>query len=171
VRDLELDDRLEAEWPQILRWAIEGALLWQQEGLEPPEAVLAQTQAYFAEEDLPRQWIDASCELAEGPGTEVYMTRPEAFASWRVWCMEQGEEPGKLRDFSKRLRPLEGELGFADGMIGPKDRRRRGWAGIRLACRGTRSCRSSRRRRSAATPSVEGSGSTTARAFRIPSPE
>jgi putative DNA primase/helicase len=132
VRDLELDDRLEAEWPQILRWAIEGALLWQQEGLEPPEAVLAQTQAYFAEEDLPRQWIDASCELAEGPGTEVYMTRPEAFASWRVWCMEQGEEPGKLRDFSKRLRPLEGELGFADGMIGPKDRRRRGWAGIRL---------------------------------------
>ena len=132
VRDLELDEKLEAEWPQILRWAIEGALLWKQEGLEPPDVVLAQTQAYFAEEDLPRQWIEACCELAEGPSTEIFMGRAEAFASWKVWCMEQGEEPGKLRDFSKRLRPLEGELGFSDMRVGPKQSRKRGWAGILL---------------------------------------
>lgn len=132
VRDLELDDKLKAEWPQILRWAIEGTLLWQQEMLEPPECVLKQTQAYFAEEDLPRQWIAASCELEEGPSTKVYMVRAEAFASWKVWCMEQGEEPGKLRDFAKRLRPLEGELGFSDGQVGPKSSRKRGWARIRL---------------------------------------
>lgn len=132
-RDLELDHKLEAEWPQILAWALEGCKLWQQEGLEPPEVVLAQTQAYFAEEDLPRQWLETSCELVPGGvSTEDYMTRADAFQSWKLWCMKQGEEPGRLRDFSKKLRPLEGELGFYDGPVGPKESRKRGWSGIVL---------------------------------------
>lgn len=36
----------------ILNWAIEGALLWQQEGLKPPQAVTEATQAYREEMDV-----------------------------------------------------------------------------------------------------------------------
>ena len=37
--DKNLIQKLERELPAILNWAVEGCLLWQKEGLEPPESV------------------------------------------------------------------------------------------------------------------------------------
>jgi putative DNA primase/helicase len=38
-RDPELAEKLKAEWPGILAWAIQGCLEWQRIGLSPPKAV------------------------------------------------------------------------------------------------------------------------------------
>src|ERR1017187_1284583 len=38
-RDPELTEKLKAEYPGILQWAIEGCLMWQREGLNPPVVV------------------------------------------------------------------------------------------------------------------------------------
>ena len=38
-RDPNLPEKLKAEWPAILRWAIDGCLAWQREGLTPPASV------------------------------------------------------------------------------------------------------------------------------------
>jgi putative DNA primase/helicase len=47
----DLDAVLAAEAPGILRWAVEGCLAWQREGLQEPEAVIRATLAYRSQED------------------------------------------------------------------------------------------------------------------------
>ena len=42
-RDTDLPRKLEAEWPAILRWCLDGCLEWQRDGLAPPEIVRAAT--------------------------------------------------------------------------------------------------------------------------------
>ena len=46
--------KLKAEWPAILRWAIDGCLAWQREGLTPPASALAATKDYLDAEDTAR---------------------------------------------------------------------------------------------------------------------
>ena len=48
----ETPEKLKAEWPAILRWAIDGCLEWQRIGLAPPKIVTEATQAYFSDQDF-----------------------------------------------------------------------------------------------------------------------
>jgi putative DNA primase/helicase len=80
-RDPALADKLKAEWPAILRWAIDGALQWQRVGLAPPSIVRDATEAYFAEQDTMQQWLD---ECTEDGGAFAYARTTELFASWKV---------------------------------------------------------------------------------------
>jgi putative DNA primase/helicase len=50
-RDRELPEKLKTEWPAILRWAIDGCLMWQRDGLNPPAKVVDATKNYLAAED------------------------------------------------------------------------------------------------------------------------
>ncbi len=52
VPDLKLESKLRAEWPDILRWAIEGCLDWQRNGLVRPAAVTGATHRTLR----PRTW-------------------------------------------------------------------------------------------------------------------
>ncbi len=49
--DKQLDEKLAAEAPGILRWLVEGCLAWQEHGLDEPEAVIRETLAYRESED------------------------------------------------------------------------------------------------------------------------
>jgi putative DNA primase/helicase len=62
-RDKELVFKLEKELPEILGWLVEGALKWQQEGLENPAAIDDSIKEYRSEMDLVQRWIDESCEI------------------------------------------------------------------------------------------------------------
>ena len=55
-RDPQLREKLRAEWPAILRWAIDGCLEWQRVGLRPPARVVAATEEYLGGEDLIERW-------------------------------------------------------------------------------------------------------------------
>ena len=46
-RDLDLAEKLKAEWPAILQWGVEGCKQWQKIGLAPPKAVTDATNAYL----------------------------------------------------------------------------------------------------------------------------
>ena len=50
-RDPRLAEKLRAEFPGVLDWAIRGCLEWQQHGLNPPAIVLNATADYLAGED------------------------------------------------------------------------------------------------------------------------
>jgi len=63
-RDLGLVDKLRAELPGILNWAIQGCLEWQAKGLQPPRAVEKATQSYRAEMDVLQEWIDECCKVS-----------------------------------------------------------------------------------------------------------
>ena len=86
--DAQLGEKLKREWPQILQWAIEGCLLWQQIGLRPPPSVVAATNEYFDEEDPIGQWMHERIEADE----EIrYVSTQALYEDWREWCGENGE--------------------------------------------------------------------------------
>jgi putative DNA primase/helicase len=63
VKDLDLEKKLRAEAPGILRWLIEGCVDWQKNGLVKPKIVLDETAEYFEAADTFGQWIRECCVL------------------------------------------------------------------------------------------------------------
>jgi len=99
-RDAELPEKLKAEWPGILAWAIAGCLEWQRIGLAPPSAVLVATEAYFDDEDAIGRFLDEGCVLSEPDALEEVQA---LFASWREWAENSGEFIGSAKRFSQAL--------------------------------------------------------------------
>ena len=98
-RDKGLPEKLKAEWPGILHWAIEGCLEWQRIGLAPPAAVVDATAEYMAAEDAAANWIEECC-ITGGP---THSASSELFGSWKAWAEAAGEPPGSQKAFSQRL--------------------------------------------------------------------
>jgi putative DNA primase/helicase len=60
--DPHLDQKLLAELPGILAWAMRGCQAWQEEGLPEPDAVKAATELYRSEMDEIGNWLEEQCE-------------------------------------------------------------------------------------------------------------
>jgi putative DNA primase/helicase len=99
VIDKDLDEKLQAEWPGILNWMIEGCLLWQRIGLAPPPIVTESTQEYFEDQNTFHQWVAECCET----GQHYEDTVGRLFGSWAKWCDRNGEYPGTSKSFSQVL--------------------------------------------------------------------
>jgi putative DNA primase/helicase len=99
--DRDLEAKLHNEWPGILRWMIEGCLMWQRSGLVRPQVVLDATEEYFGEQDSIRQWIEERCETGKGTLSD---TSTNLFRSWTAWANANGEKPGTTKWFAQALR-------------------------------------------------------------------
>lgn len=97
--DKHLPEKLRAELPGILHWAVEGCIKWQQEGLGEPEEVKAATDEYKEEMDLLSNFIDECCVIM--PTAKVVVS--EIHKAYMKWAEENGEYPMKQRAFSSRL--------------------------------------------------------------------
>jgi putative DNA primase/helicase len=89
-RDPDLFEKLKPEWSGILQWAIDGCLEWQHIGLAPPPAVVAASDAYFAEEDVLGTWIEECCAV----DTAYSQLSSALFENWKRWADAAGEWPG-----------------------------------------------------------------------------
>jgi putative DNA primase/helicase len=122
-RDLDLTEKLKAEWSGILAWMIEGCLKWQADGLQPPEAVSAATAAYLAAEDAVGEWLDDCCWR----DLNAWSKTSALFANWVEWATKAGEFVGSQKRFAQTLekrgfephRRMDGR-GFMGVKIGPK---------------------------------------------------
>lgn len=104
-RDPKLLDKLKAELPGILAWAVRGCLEWQRLELGTAAAVEKATADYRAESDQVAEFLQDSCEL--GPSYKV-----QAKALYTVyydWCNGRKEAPNSVKAFGTRMR----ELGYA----------------------------------------------------------
>jgi putative DNA primase/helicase len=120
-RDKEIVSKLSAELPGILRWAVEGCLLWQREGLEPPPTVKAATDDYRAEMDVLGDFIAECCETdpsAKTPFKDIYN-------KYRLWSIANNEDHLDQKELARGL----SERGFTMGRTGTLGRFR---SGIRL---------------------------------------
>jgi putative DNA primase/helicase len=120
-RDPDLPNKLRAEYPGILAWAVEGCLSWQANGLCRPEAVRAASEAYRSEMDVLGDFVTERCEM--GPTWSVAIGT--MYTAYVAWAKATGEEPIGKRDFGLRLR----ERGIIDG----RDRNARLYVGVRLS--------------------------------------
>lgn len=119
-RDTGLPDKLKAEAPAILRWAIDGALAWQKRGLDVPASIAAASAEYFDDEDTVGQFIEDEAELHVGAFTDGDLLA----VRFTQWCERQGLHPWTKRTLMKELR----SRGFEDA----KSNGFRGLRGVRL---------------------------------------
>lgn len=117
-------DLLKAELPGILRWAVEGCLKWQADGLTRPDKIKNAANEYRTESDALQQFIDDACIV----GAHEVSGATDLYRSYNEWCETANERPFNMRRFKQAMT----ERGFA------QDRRSTGnvWLGIRAA--GTR---------------------------------
>jgi putative DNA primase/helicase len=95
-KDKSLPDKLRAERPGILAWAVAGCLDWQESGLGEPREVSEATAEYRAEEDNVQQFLDQCCRLHADAKTQSSKLL-EAYHEW------SGEKFVTARAFRKRL--------------------------------------------------------------------
>jgi len=98
-RDPQLAEKLKAEYPGILQWAIEGCLAWQRDGLNPPDIVRDATSQYLAAEDAIGRWIEERCAV----GPSYWTSGAALFSDWQRWCEQTGERPGTQKRFTQAL--------------------------------------------------------------------
>ena len=122
-RDIKLPEKLQAEAPGILQWAIEGAAKWYATGLEAPTVVTHATDAYLKAEDTFGSWqdecIETNYELAQH-----WETSKALFTSWKTWAEDNGEWVGTQKAFAQQLE--------AHGAMPKRTSTARGYTGFRL---------------------------------------
>ena len=86
-RDPRLPEKLRAEVPGILRWAVDGAIAWQRDGLRVPEKVRTATREYRTEMDRLADFIAERCTT--GSGFSGFAGN--LYKAYSSWCIESGE--------------------------------------------------------------------------------
>jgi putative DNA primase/helicase len=120
-RDPQLGEKLAAELPGILNWAVDGCLAWQRGGLGGAPAVRAATDEYRQEMDELAGFLADRCSLnplAKTPASELY-------TAYRAWCGGAGERVQSQRWFGLRL-------GERPGLAKRKTARAVVWHGVGL---------------------------------------
>ncbi|WP_281968593.1 phage/plasmid primase, P4 family [Roseovarius nanhaiticus] len=105
-RDRDLGDKLRAEAPQILQWAIEGALQWLARGLDVPARVAKASHSYFDDEDTIGQFIGD--EIVQEIG--AFTSAADLHMRFTQWGDIQGLNSWTQRTLVKELKAR----GFSD---------------------------------------------------------
>jgi putative DNA primase/helicase len=85
-QDKKLGQKLLAEQPGILAWAVRGCLDWQKNGLGNPPEVIAATEAYKEESDVLGEFIEDCCDVKKG----LEVLSKDLYKAYRNWCVENG---------------------------------------------------------------------------------
>lgn len=111
--DPDLAERLKAELPGILAWAIRGCLAWQKEGLNPPPVVMAASADYFADQDSIATWLAERCERIDHAKAQAR----HLYADWKMWAASRGEDAGTEKRFSEALVRHAAKVKTKAGMV------------------------------------------------------
>ena len=109
--DKDLENKLVAELPGVLNWLIEGALAYQADGLQEPEAVKAATADYRHASDVFGDFVNRCCQV-DAPGTVSQSDLLAAFREWTGNDKATGTFIGiemRERDFKKERQSVYGK--------------------------------------------------------------
>lgn len=96
-KDRDLGKKLEAEADAILAWAIEGARLWAEHGLQEPAAVRDATEDYRADMDVLADFVSEKCAL------HGVSTNTELYKAFMEWQQANGEKPRSQKWLTRAL--------------------------------------------------------------------
>jgi putative DNA primase/helicase len=98
-QDRDLQAKLRRELPGILNWAIVGALAWQRDGMGPPAAVTAATQAYRDGSDSIGEWIRQRCVIEPGAAIQAM----PLYVDYAKYIEERGGRPLSMKRWAQRM--------------------------------------------------------------------
>ena len=87
--DKTLKYKLRKEFPQILRWAVEGCIKWRNEGITEPECVQEAVKQYKGEMDLLASFIDQCIEIDYA--AKDVIPASDLFRVYLKWAKENNE--------------------------------------------------------------------------------
>jgi putative DNA primase/helicase len=127
--DKRMKDKLRAELPGILNWALEGLWLYNAEGLTEPKCVQDLTKEYRGENDQVGQFTD-QCVLQDGalPANRS-VGQTELYQRYKEWALQSGE------NYVLNARQLRSELQAREWREGRDRVRDRVWLGRTLGKR------------------------------------
>ncbi|WDN94485.1 phage/plasmid primase, P4 family [Bacillus velezensis] len=97
--DKKLPQKLAVEMPGILRWAVEGCLKWQKEGLKEPEVIRKATEGYREDMDILGPYMSERCVVHPSAKIEA----KELYKDYKNWCYENDEIELKNRAFYRQI--------------------------------------------------------------------
>lgn len=98
-RDPLLESKLRQEWAAILRWAVDGAVAWGQDGLRVPASVRDASREYLDMEDHIGEFIDE--RLRTKPGNTLQIG--ELYQVFNEWQKNAGIAPWSKKAMSQAL--------------------------------------------------------------------
>jgi putative DNA primase/helicase len=123
-QDRDLPDKLAEERAGILRWMVDGCMLWQHEGLGMPEEIQKATESYRAEMDAVGEFLEEKTLKDEAATTPV----KTLYGAYAAWCQESGERAVSKKAFGLNL--------GRRGLVSDRTKTLRFWSGIRLVDNG-----------------------------------
>lgn len=103
-RDGTLQQRLLAqEASGILRWIVEGAVTWSQDGLGLPDAAREAHESYKFEEDPIAQFIAACIDRAAPDRRDAGRTIGAIYGAYEYWCSKEHLKPLPRKAFTPRF--------------------------------------------------------------------
>lgn len=98
--DKNLKDKLLREAPAILNWIVEGAVRWQQEGLEPPKRISTASKEYRKDMDVLEHFIDDCCYREE----DGIAKASELYEEYKDWADETNEYKMNKNKFGQKMK-------------------------------------------------------------------
>lgn len=98
--DKDLKYKLQRESVGILNWIVEGALMWQREGLNPPASVTNASRQYREEMDVISLFVDDCCET----GDNYKSPAGEIFKKYQSWANDNSEYSMSKQKFGREMR-------------------------------------------------------------------
>ena len=126
-QDRRLTERLVAEWPGILAWAVRGCLDWQERqcDLALPDVVKNATTQYRNDSDAVGDFLQERCIVAG----DLKVSRSSLYQAFVEWAKGGGEEMLSGKAFASRMR----SRGFNDSAWTTEHAKRlRAWGGVAL---------------------------------------
>lgn len=90
IKDTRIAEQLKAEIQGVLTWVVEGARSWFQDGLQPPDTVLAASKDYQTEQDRIGQFVRECCELGKDLSAPLAGDFGGVYDTYRSWCGDGG---------------------------------------------------------------------------------
>lgn len=97
--DLELPFKLKRESIGILNWMVDGALMWQKEGLEQPEVIKENTRVYREEMDVIESFLGD--RAVKGPGYQEQASL--IYKEYRNWAEENNQYAMNSTKFGREM--------------------------------------------------------------------
>jgi len=92
----------------ILAWAVEGARMWQEEGLQIPQRIQEATDDYRESQDPISDWLNESYEIGDG-----YVSATDVWESFQAYMHASGINPARVGVNSRKaLAQILRERGF-----------------------------------------------------------